>query len=89
MRVLVVGGSGSGKSAYAERLAARLAEQRTYVATMRNEGTKQAIMRKREFEAFEAECLSCLSDEEQVQLLGMLDRLVEHWRGLDRKEACA
>ena len=50
MRVLVVGGSGSGKSAYAERLAARLAEQRTYVATMRNEGTEadERIRRHRE-----------------------------------------
>ncbi|MBR1829086.1 MAG: bifunctional adenosylcobinamide kinase/adenosylcobinamide-phosphate guanylyltransferase [Atopobiaceae bacterium] len=38
MRVLVVGGSGSGKSAYAEQLAARLSERRTYVATMRPEG---------------------------------------------------
>ena len=40
MRALVVGGSGSGKSAYAERLAARLSSRRTYVATMRNEGSE-------------------------------------------------
>ena len=64
-------------------------DRRQMDISLTDEGTKQAIMRKREFEAFEAECLSCLSDEEQVQLLGMLDRLVEHWRGLDRKEACA
>ncbi len=64
-------------------------DRRQMDISLTDEGTKQAIMRKREFEAFEAECLSCLSDEEQAQLLGMLDRLVEHWRGLDRKEACA
>lgn len=40
MRALVVGGSGSGKSAYAEQLAARLSPRRTYVATMRNEGSE-------------------------------------------------
>lgn len=34
MRVLVVGGAGSGKSAYAERLACSLSAARTYVATM-------------------------------------------------------
>lgn len=38
MRVLVVGGSGSGKSAYAERLACRLSPTRTYVATMAGNG---------------------------------------------------
>lgn len=42
MRTLVVGGSGSGKSAYAERLAASLASRRTYVATMRNDGAEAA-----------------------------------------------
>lgn len=40
MRVLVVGCSGSGKSAYAERLACRLSPQRTYLATMRNLGSE-------------------------------------------------
>ena len=34
MRALVVGGSGSGKSAFAENLACSLSPQRTYAATM-------------------------------------------------------
>lgn len=52
-------------------------------------GAEQAAKWKRELEAFEVECLSCLSDEEQGQLLSMLDRLVDHWNGLDGKEALA
>lgn len=40
MRVLVVGGSGSGKSAYAERLACGLSPVRTYVATMEGTGAE-------------------------------------------------
>jgi DNA-binding MarR family transcriptional regulator len=50
------------------------------------EGSQRAVKLKEEFEAFEAECLSCLDDEEQVQLLGLLDRVADHWRGMDRKE---
>ena len=45
------------------------------------------IEKRREFEA---QCLTCLSDEEQRQLVEMLDRLAEHWKGLqDGKGACA
>lgn len=40
MRALVVGGSGSGKSAYAEQVAVHLAKSRTYVATMRSDGSE-------------------------------------------------
>lgn len=38
MRALVVGGAGSGKSAFAEGLACRLSPMRTYLATMLPEG---------------------------------------------------
>jgi adenosylcobinamide kinase/adenosylcobinamide-phosphate guanylyltransferase len=40
MRALVVGGSGSGKSAFAEHLACSLSTERTYVATMRAQGAE-------------------------------------------------
>lgn len=40
MRALVVGGSGSGKSAFAEQLACSLSPTRTYLATMANNGTE-------------------------------------------------
>ena len=47
MKVLVVGGSGSGKSAFAEDLACALSPTRTYVATMRAWGTEaRARIRK-------------------------------------------
>ena len=64
-------------------------DRRQMDITLTEEGVTQAIMRKREFEAFESECLSCLSEDERIQLLEMLDRLAEHWRGMDRKEECA
>ena len=38
--MLVVGGSGSGKSAFAERIACSLSATRTYIATMRRDGTE-------------------------------------------------
>ena len=40
MRTLVVGGSGSGKSAYAEQLACSRSSDRVYVATMAHMGAE-------------------------------------------------
>ena len=40
MRVLVIGGAASGKSAYAERLACKLSPTRVYLATMDSHGTE-------------------------------------------------
>ena len=40
MNALVTGGASSGKSAFAERLACSLSPTRTYVATMRDDGTE-------------------------------------------------
>lgn len=38
---------------------------------------------------FESRALSCLSDEEQAQLIAMLDRLAEHWKGFEERGECA
>ena len=50
MNALVVGGSGSGKSAFAEGLACQLSPRRTYLATMAGGGTEaeERIRRHRE-----------------------------------------
>lgn len=50
MRVLVIGGAGSGKSAFAEKLACGLSESRTYVATMARKGreARERIERHRQ-----------------------------------------
>ena len=50
MLTLITGGSGSGKSAYAEKYVLQLGENRIYIATMRpyGEGAKERIRRHRE-----------------------------------------
>ena len=43
-------------------------------------GRKQALVVKKEIEAFEATCLSSLDEDEQRTLLSLLDRLTASWR---------
>ena len=40
-------------------------------------------------EQFEDEALACLTDEEQVELEGLLERLKEHWKHLEESEVSA
>ncbi|MBQ9315355.1 MAG: MarR family transcriptional regulator [Atopobiaceae bacterium] len=47
---------------------------------------EELIERRREFER---QCLTCLSEQEQEQLVTLLDRLAEHWRGLEGEGVCA
>lgn len=61
-------------------------DRRQMDIALTEEGSERAARLKEEFEAFEAECLSCLDDDEQVQLLELLDRLADYWRGMDGKE---
>lgn len=84
MNVLVTGGSASGKSAYAERLACSLSGKRTYLATMASEGA-EARARIRRHRAQRAaggfvtvECAGALPDSryEGVVLLDDLGNLV-------------
>ena len=64
-------------------------DRRQLDIALTQEGTTRAeelIERRREFER---QCLSCLSEQEQEQLVTLLDRLAEHWRGLEGEGACA
>lgn len=64
-------------------------DRRQQQISLTEEGVERAVQMKAEFDRFEGACLSCLSDEEQSELLGLLDRLAVHWKELERKEACA
>lgn len=64
-------------------------DRRQMQIALTEEGTRRAVQLKAAFDQFEVECLSCLSDAEQVELLGLLDKLAAHWRGMERKEECA
>ena len=64
-------------------------DRRQLDIALTQEGTTRAeelIERRREFER---QCLSCPSEQEQEQLVTLLDRLAEHWRGLEGEGACA
>ena len=91
MNVLVTGGSGSGKSAYAERLAADLSPVRTYLATMSPAGSEALARIRRHrrqraslgFETIEcpssiAEALETPRIREGVVLLDDLENLVSN-----------
>lgn len=73
MRVLVVGGSGSGKSAYAEDLCCSLSNRRTYIATMRPVGSdaRNRIARHRMQRANKGFCtVECLTLDEAFDMVG-------------------
>lgn len=53
------------------------------------EGTQRAQQVIEEREAFEGQCLACLSAQEQRELSQLLDRLAEHWRSIEGEEARA
>lgn len=91
MRVLVVGGAASGKSAYAERLAVHLAPVRTYVATMADDGLEaharierhrrqRASYGFRTIEVPDVRALSTCARDEQpgVMLLDDIGNLAAH-----------
>ena len=85
MRVLVVGGAASGKSAFAERAACALSESRTYAATMAEHGddARARIRRHRQMRAGlgfrTVECLGTLEPlaaDDGVVLVDDLGNLV-------------
>ncbi len=64
-------------------------DRRQMEITLTELGEAKAIERRECLEAFEAQSLACLSEEERLQLLDMLDRLVEHWEKLEKEGGCA
>lgn len=64
-------------------------DRRQMVIQLTEAGMERALQMRARFEAFEEECMTCLSDEEQELLVDMLDRLEDHWKSLDWKEECA
>ena len=64
-------------------------DRRQVEIALTQEGVTRAqelIERRREFEG---QCIACLDEDEQQQLVALLDRLVDHWRGLEGEGACA
>lgn len=57
-------------------------DSRCLVVSLTPEGEAEALEERAARQTFRAHCLSCLSEEEQVALLGYLDRIQEHWRAL-------
>ena len=58
-------------------------DRRQVTLALTEEGTRQATEVVRARREFEDEALSCLSEEEVLELLGMLDRIFDHWRALE------
>lgn len=60
-------------------------DRRQMMVNLTQAGVERAIMMRERFEVFEKECFSCLEKEEQARLLNLLDRVAEHWRGMEGK----
>ena len=64
-------------------------DRRQLLIELTDEGSVCAAKMRQDREEFEANAFACFSEEELVQLEGLLDRLAEHWKGLEGKEGCA
>ena len=64
-------------------------DRRQLDIALTQEGEARARMFVEKRRAFEAQCLACLDEQEQEQLVGMLDRLVEHWKSIEGEGWCA
>lgn len=64
-------------------------DRRQLDIALTEEGTSRAEELIEERRAFEAQCLACLDEGEQEQLAALLDRLEQHWRGIEGEGACA
>lgn len=64
-------------------------DRRQLLIELTQEGAECAIRMCENRERFEQAALSCLTPDEQEQLKEMLDRLVDHWKGLEEREVSA
>lgn len=64
-------------------------DRRQMDIALTSQGRERAVALKEEFEAFETDCVSCLTEEEQAELLRLLDCMAEHWRNMETKGVCA
>lgn len=62
------------------------ADRRQLVLALTPEGEARAeeLLAKRR--AFEEQAFSCLSDQEQLELLSLLDRISDHWHAIESAE---
>ena len=63
-------------------------DRRQLLIELTDEGNVCAAQMRNKREEFERAAFSCFSEEELIQLKEMLDRLVDHWKDLERKEGC-
>ena len=63
-------------------------DRRQLLIELTDEGNVCAAQMRNKREEFERAAFSCFSEEELTQLKEMLDRLVDHWKDLERKEGC-
>lgn len=64
-------------------------DRRQLEISLTSEGRRRADQDIEFRKEFEGHCLSCLSDEEQEQLAGLLDRLEEHWKSFEGRGTCS
>ena len=61
-------------------------DRRQLDITLTDEGWKEAQAWADQRKSFEQDALSVLSEDEQVQLLDVLDRMVTHWNTIEENE---
>ena len=61
-------------------------DKRQLDVTLTENGQAEAKVCAEKHAKFEAEALSVLTEDEKGQLLGMLDRLMEHWQDIEEKD---
>ncbi|MEY8436886.1 MarR family transcriptional regulator [Atopobiaceae bacterium 24-176] len=61
-------------------------DSRKLIVKLTEAGAAEAEAEMERLDNFRAWALSCLTAQEQEELLGLLDRVLAHWKEMDRKE---